>query len=157
MATQAELRPNLTQAVPFFRVADMAQSLRFYRDGLGFTLGSQWVVEGQLRWCWLSRGGVSLMLQQFAIEGHDSWTPSTPVKCEGISICVMCEDAIALYHELKGRDVDASRPFVGNGLWVTSITDPDGFRIDFESPADASEDTQYEGVEPCERRSQLSH
>ena len=74
------------------------------------------------------------MLQQFAIEGHDSWTPSTPVKCEGISICVMCEDAIALYHELKGRRTSMHRGrFVGNGLWVTSITDPDGFRIDFEN------------------------
>lgn len=145
MATQAELYPNLTQAVPFFRVADMAASLRFYREGLGFVVGNQWVVEGELRWSWLSRGGVALMLQQFATEGHDSWTPSASIKGEGVSICIMCEDAIGLYHELKGRGVDASRLFVGNGLWVTGVTDPDGFRIEFESPADAPEDTRYGG------------
>jgi len=28
-------------------------------------------------------------------------------------------------------------------LWVTTVIDPDGFRIEFESPADAPEDTQY--------------
>jgi catechol 2,3-dioxygenase-like lactoylglutathione lyase family enzyme len=145
MATQAHIRPNLTQAVPFFRVADMDRSLRFYIDGLGFVTGPKWVVDDQLRWCWISRGGVALMLQRFATEGHDSWKPSTPVKGEGVSICIMCEDAIALYRELDGRSVDASRPFVGNGLWVTSVTDPDGFRLDFESPANAPEGTQYEG------------
>lgn len=145
MATQAKPRPNLTQAVPFFRVADMKKSLSFYVDGLGFAVGPKWVVDGELRWCWVSRGGVAFMLQRLPIEGHDSGTPSTPVKGAGFSICVMCEDAIELYHELVGRDIDAARPFVGNGLWVTSVADPDGFRIEFESPADAPEETQYEG------------
>ena len=143
MDTQADLRPNLTQVVPFFRVANMQSSLRFYRDGLAFVVGNQWVVDGELRWCWLSRGGVALMLQQFATEGHDSWKPPNAVKGEGVSICIMCEDAIDIYRELTNRGVDASRPFVGNGLWVTTVIDPDGFRIEFESPADAPEDTQY--------------
>jgi hypothetical protein len=38
----------------------------------------------------------------------------------------MCADAIAIYHEAVARGLVASRPFVGNGLWVTSLTDPDG-------------------------------
>lgn len=145
MASQAILESNLTQAVPFFRVADMARSLSFYVDGLGFSLGRKWVVDGVIRWCWLSRGGVAFMLQQFPTEGHDSRAPMSTVKDAGVSICVMCEDAIALYRELQARGIDASRPFVGNGLWVTTVNDPDGFRIDFESPADAPEETEYEG------------
>jgi len=55
----------------------------------------------------------------------------------------MCEDAIALYHEFRSRNVKVSRPFVGNGLWVTSVTDPDGYRLEFESPTDVAEDTEY--------------
>jgi hypothetical protein len=31
---------------------------------------------------------------------------------------------------------------VGNGLWVVSLTDPDGYRLDFESPTDAPEGTR---------------
>jgi|SRR5947209_20405790 len=140
MATEAILEPNLTKAVPFFRVEDMEASLRFYVDGLGFRPGPKWVVEGEIRWCWLSRGDVVFMIETYRPQGAK--VPAA-VRGEGFSICVMCEDAIALYHELKGRGIPASRPFVGNGLWVTTVTDPDGFRIDFESPTDAPEDTEY--------------
>ena len=63
-----------------------------------------------------------------------------------MSICIMCDDARELYRELRSKAVDASPPFVGNGLWVTSVTDPDGFRLDFESPAEEPEDTQYSGA-----------
>lgn len=36
------------------------------------------------------------------------------------------------------------RPFVGNALWVVDITDPDGYRLEFESPTDMPEETEYE-------------
>jgi hypothetical protein len=62
-----------------------------------------------------------------------------------VSICFMCADAIAIYKELVERKVDAKRPFVGNGLWVTSVTDPDGYSLDFESPTDVPEETLYSG------------
>ena len=45
---------------------------------------------------------------------------------------------------LRGRGVDASRPFVGNSLWVTSVTDPDGYRLEFESPTEVAEETVWE-------------
>jgi lactoylglutathione lyase len=61
----------------------------------------------------------------------------------------MCTDATAIYRELVSRDVAARRPFVGNGAWVTSVSDPDGYRLDFESPTDLLEDTIYS--EPLER------
>lgn len=137
-----EGRGDLRQAVPFFKVADMDRSLAFYRDGLRFEMRNKWEVDGQLRWCWLARGEVALMLQQFPTEGHDSWRPDGKVG-EGVSICIMCDDARAIYRELRSRAVDASLPFVGNSLWVTSVADPDGFRLDFESPAEEPEDTQY--------------
>ena len=39
--------------------------------------------------------------------------------------------------------IKAQRPFVGNGLWVTNVSDPDGYRLSFESPTDAPEETEY--------------
>jgi catechol 2,3-dioxygenase-like lactoylglutathione lyase family enzyme len=133
---------DLRQAIPFFKVADVDRSLGFYRDGLGFQTRHKWEVDGRLRWCWLQRGDVALMLQQFPTEGRNAWRPEGKVG-EGVSICVMCDDAPALYREFRSRGLEASRPFVGNGLWVTSVSDPDGFRLDFESPADAPEGTEY--------------
>jgi hypothetical protein len=61
----------------------------------------------------------------------------------GVSICFICEDALAIYREVTARGIQASRPFVGNGMWVTSLTDPDGYRIDFESYTDTPEETLF--------------
>ena len=60
-----------------------------------------------------------------------------------MSICFVCRDALAIYREVKARGVAAETPFVGNAMWVTSLTDPDGYRIDFESPTDVPEETVY--------------
>jgi lactoylglutathione lyase len=144
MSTSPKPQPNVKQAVPFFGVSSMEVSLRFYLDGLGCTMKHQWIDEGKLRWCWLEMGNAALMLQEFRKEGHDSWAPKGPVG-EGVSICFMCEDAIALYHEFKSRGVEAKRPFVGNRLWVTNVTDPDGYKLCFESPTEAPEQSEYTG------------
>jgi hypothetical protein len=135
---------NVQQAVPFFRVSDIGSSLRFYVDGLGFVMTRQWVVAGRIRWCWLQNGGAALMLQEFVREGHDSWVPEGKVGV-GVSICFVCKDALAIYREVVARGVPASIPFVGNKMWVTSMTDPDGYRVEFESPTDAPEESVYSG------------
>jgi lactoylglutathione lyase len=118
---------NVEQAVPFLRVSNLQTSLRFYVDGLGFTMAKEWIDDGKLRWCWLQLGGAALMLQEFPREGHDSWTPSTTLG-EGVSICFQCRDALALFHEFTSRGIEAGQPFVGNAMWVTAISDPDGIR-----------------------------
>lgn len=133
---------NVSQAVPFFAVANMEESLRFYVDGLGFEMTRKWIDEGKLRWCWLQRGAVALMLQEFRKEGNDSWLPLGRVG-EGVTICFTCEDALAIYCEIVSRGVKAARPFVGNSMWVTSLSDPDGYKLQFESPTNAPEETTY--------------
>ena len=129
---------NVRQAVPFFMVASMEDSLRHYVDGLGFTMTLRWISEGKLRWCWLERGGAALMLQELRAE----WVPADKVGV-GVSICFICDDALALYREFTARGIEARRPFVGNGMWVTSLQDPDGYQLHFESTTDAPEESEY--------------
>src|SRR5438270_504687 len=74
----------------------------------------------------------SPMLQEFAKKPAPS--PG------GINLTFTCDDAIALYHQY--RALGASEPEVGNGLWVTGVTDPDGYKLFFESPTDVAEDTK---------------
>ncbi len=135
---------NVKQAVPFFGVSNMEQSLAFYVAGLGFEMTNKWIDEGKLRWCWLQLGGAALMLQEFRQQGHDSWRPTGKVG-EGVTICFQCEDALAFYREVVGRGIEAQRPFVGNANWVTNLWDPDGYKLSFESPTDAAEDTEFAG------------
>jgi hypothetical protein len=134
---------NVTQAVPFLRVSSMRDSLRFYVDGLGCTISIKWVVDDEIRWCWLDVGGAALMLQESSQEGHDSWTPSGQVGV-GVSLFFICQDAIAIYHDALAHGLNPERPVVGNGMWVTTLSDPDGYRIEFESKTDVAEGTVYE-------------
>jgi lactoylglutathione lyase len=62
-----------------------------------------------------------------------------------VTIYFICEDALAIYHEVTARGIQASRPFVGNAMWVTSLSDPDGYRLDFESDTDVPEETEFTG------------
>ncbi len=133
---------NVKQAVPFFRVSNIEESVRFYVEGLGFKMTKNWIDGGKLQWCWLQCGDAALMLQEVRTEGHDSWVPEWKVG-QGVSICFICEDALTIYREVTSRGIQASKPFVGNGMWFTSVSDPDGYRIEFESCTDVPEETVY--------------
>ncbi len=130
---------NVKEVVPFLRVRSMERSLRYYIDGLGFTMKHKWVPDGEIRWCWLTLGGASMMLQELT-KGTDSTLG------EGVSMVFNCEDALAIYREVTARGIEASEPQVLNHLWATTLSDPDGYRIEFESPTDVPEDTRLSEV-----------
>lgn len=134
--------PNVQQAVPFFWVRDIQESLRFYVDGLGFTRTTQWTDQGRLRWCWLELGGAAVMLQERSPEKQQRGAP--PGAGSGVSIYFICRDALAIYRDVISRGVRARRPFVGNAMWVTEVADPDGHSLFFESPTDVAEETVLE-------------
>ena len=137
--TKTEVNVNVKQAVPFFMITDIERSLKFYCEGLGFTVKNQWTPRGKIEWCWLELGAASLMLQEY----RPGKVPAGKLGA-GVSICFVCRDALTIYREARSRGLEPQRPFVGNGLWVTSFTDPDGYRVDFESPADAPEESVYQ-------------
>jgi lactoylglutathione lyase len=147
MTTAPMTSANVKQAVPFFGVTNMEASLRFYVEGLGFKMKHSWIPDrpedkpdGRIRWCCLQRGDAAIMLQEFLPERRPKETLGT-----GVSVCFTCEDALALYREFKSRGIQTrNRPFVGNRLWVVPLADPDGYRIEFESPTDAPEESELE-------------
>jgi len=144
MSAATEAKPNIAEVVPFLRVADMSASIRFYVDGLNARIAARWEPEGELRWCRLELGGTSLMLQTFGPALRER-AAANPLGL-GVSLAFQCADAIALYHEVRSRGVDASEPMVGNGLWNTSVTDPDGYVLEFASLTDVPEETRLSDV-----------
>ncbi len=131
---------NIRLAVPFFGVRDMEASLKFYLEILGFAMTNTWTPRGKIEWCCLQRDDVSLMLQEW--RDKEKFDREGP-KGKGMSICFQCADALALYHEFRSRGIDLKEPFVGNNMWVIGIMDPDGYRLDFQSPTDLPEETKY--------------
>ena len=147
MAVATLTSANVKQAVPFFGVANMEASLRFYIEGLGFKMKHCWIPDraednpdGRIRWCWLELGAAAIMLQEFRPGAQPTETLGN-----GVNVCFQCEDALALYREFKSRGIQTrKRPSVGNRLWVVPLTDPDGYRIEFSSPTDAPEESELE-------------
>ncbi len=138
--------PNVQQAVPLFMVANIEASLRFYVEGLGFTIKNRWEPEGKLRWCWLQLGNAAIMLQEYG--SNHPLAQSAGNLGEGVSVCFQCKDALALYREFTARSLAPQEPFVGNHMWIVILSDPDGYKLDFESPTDAPEETtlsEWEG------------
>ena len=118
-------------------VTNIDKSLEFYVKRLGFEKKIDWKPEGQLEWCWLERESVALMLQEYRKE-----LPKEKLG-QGVSICFMCNDALALYNEFLQNGLSPQEPFVGNNLWVVQIKDPDNYDLCFESPTDTPEGTTY--------------
>jgi len=146
MSLKTKTDANVQQAVPFFMVSNMEESLRYYVDGLRFQMTKKWIDEGKLRWCRLEHGNAALMLQEFRTEGPNSRVIEGK-RGLGVSICFICENAPAIYRDVTSRGIKASTPFVGNNMWVTSVSDPDCYRIDFESYTDTPEETVFSGQE----------
>jgi lactoylglutathione lyase len=142
MSAETKTDVNVQQAVPFFMVTDLEVSLRYYVDGLGFETKHRWIDEGKLAWCWLQLGGAALMLQEWSAKKLES-AKSAGKFGNGVSVCFQCKDALAIYRDVTARGIQTKEPFVGNRLWVVGLTDPDGYRIEFESPTDVPEETKY--------------
>lgn len=131
-------KQNLKQAVPFFMVTNMERSLEFYVKGLGFDKKLDWSPAGNLEWCYLEREAVGLMLQEY----RKDFLPQAALGL-GVSICILSHDALKLYHEFTSAGLSPDEPFVGNGMWVTNVKDPDGYALTFESLTDVAEETKY--------------
>jgi len=138
---------NVQEVVPFLGVSDVERSIRFYVDGLGFAMTKQWVDAGKLRWCWLEKDNASLMLQEFWKDGIHIGRPDGKLG-QGVSFIFQCMDALAIFRDFSSRGIQGSEPFVGNAMWVFSVSDPDGYRIEFQGPTDVPEETRLSQLSP---------
>ena len=124
---------NVKQAVPFFMVTNIDDSLNFYIKGLGFSIKQQWEPRGKIEWCWLQIDNASLMLQEYKNA------PAEKLGL-GVSVVFMCDDALKIYKEIISHGLSPDEPFVGNNLWVVGLKDPDDYNIFFESPTGVEQD-----------------
>jgi hypothetical protein len=103
------------------------------------------IFTGRVRKPWIIAGFMVLHLVHLkdGCQLGESRMCSSHIGSDGVSIYFICKDALAIYREVMARGIKATRPFVGNSMWVTSMTDPDGYKISFESYTDAAEETVY--------------
>lgn len=106
----------------------------------------KWVLDEKLVGVGWNCGGAALMLQTYIKEGPHAWSPAGRLG-EGVSLSSQCEDAVTLYREFISRGLEASEPQVRNSVWVTFLSDTDGYRLEFESPTDKREETKLSDLD----------
>ena len=129
---------------PLIQVYDMPTSVRFYTGPLGFELitHAPFYAEGLFHWCLLRRDGVELMLNTAYDEGE---RPAAPDKVRNfghgdVTLYFGCPDVDAAYRHLAEQGIKLNPPSVAHyGMKQLSLTDPDGYGICFQWPAQSHE------------------
>ena len=129
MDLQPKTESNVEQAVPFFMVTDIEASLRFYIEGLGFTMTKKWTPRGKIEWCWLELGGAALMLQEYRSD-----RVAANKRGEGVSICFQCRDAIAIYRDAEPTTSSPDVPSSATPCGSRSCTTPTATRSTSKAP-----------------------
>lgn len=113
------------------RVADVARSIKFYRDKLGFSVEVDKAPQFALIRVGGPAGGTIGLL------AHDSADPlgsksATPRQRAGIHVELATDDLDGLYERLRGRGVEFFEP-PHEEPWERSMRahDPDGYTIEF--------------------------
>lgn len=131
---------KLIGLTPLLGVFDMATSLAFYRDRLGFEVVSASPVvetpEGRFsHWMWLRLGGVELMLNTAYDSGERPSERDAPRIAGHVDTCLFigCSDLDGVYAEYTRAGLAIEPPVMaGYGLRRFSLRDPDNFELVFQ-------------------------
>jgi uncharacterized glyoxalase superfamily protein PhnB len=117
---------------PLLQVFDMATSLRFYRDILGFVEVEKSGQGDDVGWAWLRHGDAALMLNAAYDEGQRP-SAADPIRQAAHADTVLylgCEDLEGVYAYLVGKGVKAKPPKIAPyGMKQLYLTDPDGYGL----------------------------
>jgi uncharacterized glyoxalase superfamily protein PhnB len=116
-------------------VKDLAKSLAWYHDVLGFNIDRKIEREGKLRSVALSAGTARISINQD--DGAKGWTR---IKGEGFSLNVTTEqniDKIANRIKELGGILDTEPADMHWGVRLFRLKDPDGYKLSISSPRPA--------------------
>ena len=112
-------------------VKDLAKSLAWYQDVVGFTVDRKIERDGVVRAIALKAGDVRISINQD--DGAKGWER---IKGEGFSLRITTEqnvDEIAKRIKENGGTLDSEPADMPWGARVFRLKDPDGFKLSFSS------------------------
>ena len=126
---------ELTGLTPLIQVFDMPESLRFYRDLLGFEVVQSSGPLDDCGWVWLRSGGAELMLNTAYDEGERPAEPDPQRRFghDDTGLFIGARDVEAVYARLKAAGLEVEPPRVAPyGMKQVYVKDPDGFVLCFQ-------------------------
>lgn len=129
----------LTNLRPMLDVDDMAATIRYWTDVLGFTVTAQFGEDGDQPpgWCNMTRDGVSVMFTWEPEHAHDDGVVHKSEASLAGSLYFNTDDVDGLLADLQAKDGvgDISGPVdQPHGMREIALTDPNGFHIYFGQP-----------------------
>lgn len=129
---------DLRGMAPLIPVADMAASLRFYRDVLGLRLTQTSVPPAKpenYHWVLLELGGIQLMLESIYEEDAQPAERGPAMQKKDMVLYFGCPDLDAARARLTANGVEVEGPVnTGYGFKALYFRDPDGFLVVFHWP-----------------------
>lgn len=123
----SDMKMLLHDVSPTLTVGDIARSIAWYRDVLGFELAEQWEEDGTVFGASLTAGGVTLMI------GQDDWAKGRDrAKGEGFRLyCTTEQDIDELAAAIRSRGGELAQEPTDQpwGVRDFAVIDPDGFKI----------------------------
>ena len=117
---------RLRSLSPALTADDLERSVRFYVDGLGFTVRERWEEEGKLLGVMLVAGSCQIGLSQ------DDWAKGRD-RQKGVGFRIFAEtaqDLDALAARMREHGVEPDGPKTEPwGSRALTVTDPDGFKL----------------------------
>jgi glyoxylase I family protein len=126
---------------PLIQVFDMATSVAFYRDVLGFEIAMQSQPGNQFDWALLRGGGCELMLNTLYESDSRPPVPDAARKeAHGdLGLYFHSADLDEAYEYLRSKGVDVRKPVVRvYGMRQLMVRDPDGYWLCFQHPVGRS-------------------
>jgi uncharacterized glyoxalase superfamily protein PhnB len=125
-------QPDISSVSPVFIVRDVALSLSYYKDQLGFEVTFQQPSENPFFGI-VKRGGAMIMLKSVGVDPLPNNTRHSWVQWDAYHY-VAQPDALAA--EFKSRSVVFSQPLkdTQDNLRGFEVTDPDGYVLFFGRP-----------------------
>lgn len=127
---------------PLLEVFDMATSLRFYCDVLGFQVRSSSGRLPDCGWVWLDSGTAQLMLNAMYEDDKRPPVPDLKRKAAHHDTCLYfgCDDLDGAYEHLRKHGVAERPPEVAPyGMRQLYLRDPDGYNLCFQRTATPAE------------------
>ena len=122
---------------PLLEVFDMAASLAFYRDKLGFAVTGDSGQGDESGWVMLELGNATIMLNTAYDGGERPEAPDPARMAAHRDTCIYfaCPDVDAAHEHLKANGIESEPPTVAPyGMKQLYITDPDNYNICFQCP-----------------------
>jgi catechol 2,3-dioxygenase-like lactoylglutathione lyase family enzyme len=130
---------TFSKQTPNLVVADLARSLTFYRDVLGFSIIETVPKEAPYVFAMLDRDGIAVFLNAVAVVREDPAYSklADEVGKGGVALYFDVKGVRELYDALQGK-VNMVAPLERKFYGVTefNITDPDGYLITFAERLD---------------------